>query len=130
LIVKGREIMFGFEKLEVWQRAKKFANKIYEVTSHYPKEEQFSLIQHTRKSAVSTLSNIAEATSRFSKVDFKRFVEIAMGSLYETVTQLFIALDNGYLKQRIFDQLYGESEVIAKMLSSLSKSQKAMDNKP
>ena len=73
--------MFGFEKLEGWQRTRKFANRIYEVTSHYPKEEQFGLTQHTKKSAVSTLSNIAEATSRFS------------------------------------------SEVIAKMLSSLSKSQ-------
>ena len=116
--------MFGFEKLEVWQRTRKFTNRIYKVTSHYPKEEQFGLIQHTRKSAVSILSNIAEATSRFSKIDFRRFIEIAIGSSYETISQLFIALDNGYLEQAIFNELYDESEVIAKMLSSLSKSQK------
>lgn len=116
--------MFGFEKLEVWQRTRKFTNKIYKITSNYPSQEQFSLIQHTRKSAISILSNIAEATSRFNKADFKRFIEIAIGSLYETVTQLFIALDNGYLKQSVFSELYNEAEIIVKMLSNLSKSKK------
>jgi len=121
--------MFGFEKLEVWQKTRKFTNKIYKVTSNYPKQKRFGLIQHTRKSAISILSNIAEATSRFGKADFQRFIEMAVGSLYETVTQLFIALDNGYLKQTVFDELYIESEIMAKMLSSLSKSKKTINHK-
>ena len=122
--------MFGFEKLEVWQRTRKFTNRIYKATSNYPAQEQFSLIQHTRKSTISILSNIAEATSRFGKADFQRFIEMAVGSLYETVTQLFIALDNDYLKQTVFNELYSESEIIAKMLSSLSKSRKTINCKP
>ncbi len=116
--------MFGFEKLEVWQRVRKFVKRIYEVTSAYPKEEQFGLAQHTRKSAVSILSSIAEGSSRFSKVDFKRFIQISIGSLYETVSQLFVALDNGYLTKNVFNELYNESEIIAKMLSNLSSSLK------
>jgi four helix bundle protein len=116
--------VFGFEKLQVWQMTKEFTNEIYKITSRYPKEEEFNLTQHTRKSAISILSNIAEATSRFSKADFKRFIEVAMGSLYETVAQLYIALDNRYLKQKTFDELYSKSEIIAKMLSKLSKSDK------
>jgi len=116
--------VFGFEKLEVWQRVRKFVKRIYEVTSANPKEEQFGLTQHTRKSAVSILSNLAEGSSRFSKVDFKRFIQVSIGSLYETVSQLFVALDNCYLTKNIFNELYNESEIIAKMLSNLSSSLK------
>jgi len=114
--------MFSFEKLEVWQRTRKFLKEIYKATTTFPKEEQFGLIQHIRKSAVSVLSNIAEATSRFGDVDFKRFIEIAIGSLYEAISQLFVALDNDYLAKAGFENIYKEAEIIAKMLSRLSKS--------
>lgn len=116
--------MFSFEKLDVWQKARKFLKEIYEITSLFPKEEQFGLSQHIRKSALSISSNIAEATSRFSDADFKRFIEIAIGSLYETINQLFVALDNSYLYKSKFESLYEEAEVIAKMLSKLYKSRK------
>ncbi|MBU0896523.1 MAG: four helix bundle protein, partial [Candidatus Omnitrophica bacterium] len=56
------------------------------VTASFPKEEQFGLTQHIRKSIISVLSNISGATSRFGNADFKRFIEIAIGSLYETVS--------------------------------------------
>ncbi len=114
--------MFSFEKLEVWQRTRDFLKRIYKVTVNFPKEEQFGLSQHVRKSAISILSNIAEATSRFGDVDFKRFIEIAIGSLYETISQLFIALDNDYLDREAFEALYKDAEIIVKMLSKLSKS--------
>lgn len=113
---------FSFEKLDVWQRTRDFLKKIYKITVLFPKEEQFGLSQHIRKSAVSTLSNIAEATSRFSDIDFKRFIEIAIGSLYETMSQLFVALDNSYINKEDFTVLYKDAEIIAKMLSKLSKS--------
>jgi four helix bundle protein len=114
--------MYNFEKLQVWQKTRAFVNKIYEVTSKYPSAEKFGLSQHTRDSAISILSNIAEGNSRRSKTESMRFIEIALGSLYETVTQLFVALDNNYLKQDIFSNIYTESETIAKMLSGLSSS--------
>ena len=49
--------------------------------------------------------------------DFKRFNEIAMGSLYETVTQLVIASDNDFLTKNEMDKLYKEADIIAKMIS-------------
>ena len=117
--------MFSFEKLEVWQRTRDFLKRIYNVTVNFPKEEQFGLSQHIRKSSISILSNIAEATSRFGDVDFKRFIEIAIGSLYETISQLFIALDNNYLDKSTFEAFYKDAEIIVKMLSKLSKSRGA-----
>ena len=113
---------YSFERLEVWQRARGFTKKVYEVTAKYPKREEFGLVQHTRKSAVSVLSSIAEGSSRYSRNDFRRYIQISLGSLYEVVSQLFIALDNNYLLGDVFNELYAESEVIAKMLSKLSSS--------
>lgn len=103
-------------------KGKKIFKRNYKITSLFPKEEQFGLTQHIRKSAISISSNIAEATSRFGDADFKRFIEIAVGSLYETISQLFIALDNSYLTKGSFEDLYKDAEVIAKMLSKLFKS--------
>lgn len=117
--------MFSFEKLEVWQKTRRFLKEIYNITTTFPKEEQFGLSQHIRKSAISVLSNIAESTSRFGNIDFKRFIEIAIGSLYETISQLIVALDNDYLDKKNFEKLYNDAEIIAKMLSKLSKSRGA-----
>jgi len=116
--------MYNFEKLEVWQKARQFVNLIYKITDNYPSDSKFGLAQHTRKSAVSILSNISEAGSRKSKPEGKRFIEIALGSLYETISQLLVALDNKYIGKTEFDSIYSKSESIAMMLSKLSSSLK------
>jgi len=114
--------MYNFEKLKVWQKAREFVNLVYKTTEKYPTKEKFVLSQHTCKSAISTLSNIAECGSRLSPIEQKRFVEIALGSLYETIAQLYIALDNKYVAKNQFDKLYEQSQEISKMLSGLSRS--------
>jgi len=75
--------MFNFEKLDVWQKAIEFADLIYADTRTFPTEERFGLTTQLRRAAVSISSNIAEGSSRSSKIDFARFVEIAGGSVFE-----------------------------------------------
>ena len=69
--------MFGFEKLEVWQKAIDFADTVYLVTRHFPADERFGLTNQMRRAAVSISSKIAEGSARISKKDFARFIEIA-----------------------------------------------------
>ena len=69
--------MFGFEKLDVWQKAIEFADNIYGLTANFPSDERFGLTSQLRRAAVSISSNVAEGSSRSSKVDFARLVEIA-----------------------------------------------------
>ena len=69
--------MFNFEKLDVWQKAIDFADLIYTNTRGFPADERFGLTTQLRRGAVSISSNIAEGSSRSSKVDFARFIEIA-----------------------------------------------------
>jgi four helix bundle protein len=83
--------MFNFEKLEVWQKAIDFGNLIYLETRRFPSDERFGLTNQLRRAATSVSSNIAEGSSRSSKNEFARFIEIAAGSLFEVVSQSYIA---------------------------------------
>lgn len=114
--------MFNFEKLEVWHRAIDYADLVYSLTRHFPNEERFGLTNQMRRAAVSISANLAEGTSRHSKVDFARFVEIATGSLFEVVSESTIALRQGFLTEADYQKLYRGAEEQSRMLSGLRKS--------
>jgi four helix bundle protein len=113
--------MFGFEKLDVWQKAVEYAGAIYQVTRSFPAEERFGLIDQLRRSAVSVSSNIAEGSSRSSAADFRRFLEIAYGSLLESVSELKVAQKQQFLSSGVYEKVYNEAEQVAKMLSGLRR---------
>ena len=83
--------MFNFEKLDVWQKSIDFADLVYRTTSSFPADERFGLTSQMRSAAVSVSSNIAEGSSRISRADFARFLEIATGSVFEVVSEGFVA---------------------------------------
>jgi len=114
--------MFNFEKLEVWHKAIAFADLVYVVTRGFPAEERFGLTNQMRRAAVSISSNLAEGSSRVSKNDFARFVEIATGSLFEVVSQSFIAKNQGFLTEAQFHDVYCAAEEQGRMLSGLKNS--------
>jgi four helix bundle protein len=114
--------MFRFEKLEVWQNAVQLADHVYAVTRRFPNDERFGITSQMRRSAVSVSSNIAEGSGRNSDADFARFLEIAYGSLMEVISQAHIARRQGLLPSEEFDELYRESERVARMLSGLRSS--------
>ena len=114
--------MFNFEKLDVWHRAVDFADLIYTDTRSFPRDERFGLTNQMRRAAISISSNIAEGTSRSSKTDFSRFIEISTGSLFEVVSQAFIARRQGFLKDEQFQILYRAAEEQSRMQSGLRKS--------
>jgi|ERR1700676_3205479 len=114
--------MFNFEKLEVWQKAIGFAEFIYLETRSFPAEERFGLTNQMRRAAVSISSNIAERSSRNSRTDFARFIEIATGSVFEVVSQAFIAKGQQFLAPEVFNSIYTRAEELSRMLSGLRKS--------
>ena len=116
--------MFKFEKLDVWERAIEYADLIYNVSREFPSEERFGLTRQLRGSAVSVSSNIAEGSSRSSDTDLARFIEIAYGSLLESVSELHIAKRQQYLKTDEFEESYQKAETLAKMLSGFRRNLK------
>ncbi len=98
--------MFNFAKLETWHQAIALADLAYRFTRRFPDEERFGLANQMRRAAVSISSNIAEGSSRSSRLDYTRFLEIAAGSLFEVVSQATIGRNQGFLSGTVHQQLY------------------------
>jgi len=84
-------------ELEVRNISMELAEAIYRTTTKFPTTERFGLSNQMRRAAVSIASNIAEGRGRRSTRDFKRFLDIAYGSLLELETQLSLSKRLGYL---------------------------------
>ena len=110
--------MFKFEKLSVWQKSLAFADLICAETREFPADERFGLTNQIRRAANSISSNIAEGSAR-TDADFARFVGYASGSLYEVVTQAFIARRQRFLSEIPFEKIYSDADEISRMLSGL-----------
>jgi len=115
---------FRFEKLQVWQDARNFIGDIYKLTSTFPKSETFGLIDQLRRAAVSIALNIAEGSDRKSDKEFKRFLRMAMTSLAEVITALYIAHDQKYITQKEFDTIYVSANKLAARINALINSLK------
>lgn len=109
--------MHRFKDLEIWKLSRKFCTEIYVITANFPDSEKFGLTNQLRRASISVPSNIAEGCSRSSNKDFSRFLEIAIGSIYEIETQLLIAFDLGYIDQIKLDELCFNIDRIIKMTS-------------
>jgi four helix bundle protein len=114
--------MFNFEKLDAWHHAIDLADSVYSLTRSLPSEERFGLSNQMRRAAASVSSNIAEGNSRSSRTDFARFVEIGAGSLFEVVSQGFIAQRQKFVGRRDFPAALCPAERQSRMLSGLRHS--------
>jgi hypothetical protein len=103
--------MFNFEKLDVWQKAIDFADLIYTNTLGSPADERFGLTTQLRRGAVS----------------IARFVEIAGDSVFEVVSQSFIARRQSFLSDSDFRRIYAAAEEQSRMLSGLRRSLLAVE---
>lgn len=91
-------MMFGFEKLEVWQKAISLSVIIYKLTDHFPKVEIYALTDRIRRAVSSVPANFAEGTTRQTDKDQAHFTTIAFSSLMETLNHLVLAKQLGYIE--------------------------------
>ena len=115
---------YSFEKLDVWQDARKFVTEIYKVSGTFPSEEKFGLCSQLQRASVSVVSNIAEGVSRQSDKEKIRFIEISYGSLMEVYCQLYISLDLKYLTIDQFETCKMRIDAFARQLRALIKAYK------
>ncbi len=93
-----------FEDLIAWQKARELTREVYKLTRQEPFCRDFGLSNQIQRSAVSAMSNIAEGFERGSSSEFHQFIVIAKASCAEVRSQLYVALDIGYISN---DQFYG-----------------------
>jgi len=112
--------VYKFEDLVAWQKARALTKAIYAAThkDHFAKD--FGLAGQIQRAAVSIMSNIAEGFERTRPAEFHRFLLIAKASCAEVRSQLYIALDIGYLSQPEFAQLLQQSQEVGKIVRGLA----------
>ncbi|HEY8895738.1 MAG TPA: four helix bundle protein [Niastella sp.] len=109
----------SYRDLIVWQKSIKLVTEIYIATKSFPTDEQYTLTSQLRRCAISIPSNIAEGYGRRSTLDYKRYLQIAVGSTFELQTQIEIASNLKYLSSELFGHLSNAAKEIELMLLSL-----------
>jgi len=109
-----------FEDIEAWPKARELTREIYRVTNQGAFAKDFGLRDQIRRASVSIMSNIAEGFERGSNKEFIQFLYIAKGSAGEVRSQLYVALDQGYIKKDTFSSLSQQTSEISRMISGLA----------
>jgi four helix bundle protein len=110
---------YGFERLVVWQNARKLTVEIYRCTKVFPTSEKYGITAQIRRAAVSVASNIAEGSSRRTIKDQQHFYRMAYSSLMELLNQLIISTDLGFIKEEEVNALRLDIEKISSALYTL-----------
>ncbi len=118
------EKITSFTQLEAWKKAHELVLIVYKQTETFPKKEIFCLSSQIKRSAVSITSNIAEGFSRQTAKEKQQFYSIAIGSLTELHSQLFIARDVDYISSQEFDINSQKIITISKLLYGLQRTAK------
>jgi four helix bundle protein len=114
---------FAFESLVVYQRALDFSIAVIDIIDQITTpRKHYKLIEQLESSCTSVALNIAEGKGRYSKKEFRQFLYISRGSLYETITMLTIFKRKKWLEESKYAALYSEAEEINRMFSGLINS--------
>ena len=113
-----------FEQLIAWQKARELTKNIYLLTATERFSRDFGLRDQIQRAAVSIMSNIAEGFERAGKAEFHQFLVIAKGSCAEVRSQLYVALDTGYLTNDQFEKAHAQAEEVGRIIGGLRASLK------
>lgn len=118
-----------FEELVIYQKARKLAKQVYEITreGHFQFDSRF--IQQIRAAAGSVSDNIAEGFERQGNKEFINFLYIAKGSCGEVRSQLIRAFDVGHISEQTFSQMYNDCRTLSLGILNMIKSLKSSDMK-
>jgi four helix bundle protein len=108
-----------FEDIQAWQKARGISLEIYKLSGGGEFGRDFDLRRQIRRSALSIMANIAEGQGRRSDRDFAQFLNISLGSLAETKSHLYLALDLNYLSEDSFEEIYYKLDEVGRMIYAL-----------
>jgi len=97
--------MLGHERLLAWKLCHQLVLAVYQASQRWPVQERFGLIAQIRRAASSAPTNIAEGAAKRGSKEYRRFLDIALGSLAETAYLLMLARDLDMLTGPEWEQL-------------------------
>lgn len=111
--------MMPFQKLKAWELAHAFALAVHAEADRWPRCEMFALTAQARRASISIPNNIAEGSLRRGARDYRRHLDIALGSFSELTYLLIFARDRGYLSSETFTKLEQDRLVLGRKLWNL-----------
>ena len=115
--------IYSFEKLEVYQLARKFKIEIKLMSHLFPKEERFDLTSQINRSSASISANLAEGSGRSSNFDQAHFTNMSFSTGLETIDHLNTALDMQYINEEKYTEIRIKLDAILNKLNALYKFQ-------
>ena len=115
--------LFAFERLEVWQLARKFFKYSYLLIDTFPASERYNLVDQIRRAATSIALNLAEMTSRSSYKEQAHYSEIAYGSTIEVYCAFLLSYDLGYISEQQLEELKERISELSNKINALKNSQ-------
>lgn len=111
-----------FEDLIAWQKARELTREVYKATRQGAFAKDWGLSGQIQRAVVSIMSNVAEGFERGGRGEFHQFLSTAKASCAEVRSQLFVALDVGYLDSTTFDRLMQQAEEVGRIVGGLRAS--------
>lgn len=105
-----------------WQRGIRLSKLIYRATRVWPPEERYGLTSQIRRAAISVVANIAEGSAKRGSREFRRYLDISLGSLEEVACLLIVARELEMLNQSGWETLEAEREQLGRALWGLYRS--------
>jgi len=110
-----------FEDIRSWQQARKLTARIYRISNESAFSKDFRFRDQIRAASVSIMANIAEGFDSSSDKEFIRFLSYSRRSATEVQSHLYVALDQGYITQKQFTELYEMAVNIKNLLSGFMR---------
>lgn len=117
--------MKSHKDLEVWKRSVDLVTLIYDVTSRYPKDENYGITNQIRRAAISIPSNLSEGAARNHSKEFIQFLHICLGSISELETQIIISENLKFLSKVDSTRIQNELTELRRMFLGLIRNIKS-----
>ena len=110
-----------FEEIDAWKEARDLARVVYHVTSLASFNKDIELRKHMRRASVSVMANIAEGFDAASNREFLKFLGYALRSATEIQSHLYVALDQGYVDQKMFGSLQEKTVTVKNLIGGFMR---------
>ncbi len=114
--------MMPYERYDAWKLAHELALRVYKITDNWPVCERYQLTAQIRRAALSVPTNIAEGAAKRGPREFRRYLDIARGSLSEVSYLLSFSKDRGILDEESFRAVHELRDRVGKLTWGLYSS--------
>src|SRR6185312_4307575 len=97
--------MAPYERFAAWRECHALALEVYRATRVFPKDELYGLTSQARRAAFSAAANIVEGSAKRGSAEFRRFLDVSLGSLTELGYTLRISRELGILPEESWGKL-------------------------